>query len=335
MHVLLPVAGISISIVLLIVGGGLIGVLCGLLGVGGGFMLTPMLITIGVPPVVAAASGTNAILATSSSGVGAHFRLKNVDLRMGAMAVLGGLAGSAFGVRIMEGLEAAGSANLVIDLAYIIMLGAVGFFILRTSLRRWRSGSIYRASITPRGLNWLSRLPLQVDFPHSRVRHSVLVPLFVCVAVGLLTAVMGVGGGFMLVPLMVYLLGMPAHVAVGTSLFQILFTCLGATYLQAGTNHTVDVVLALLLAVGSTIGAQIGVRLSRLLRGDQLMGLLGVLALAVMFKMVIGLVVAPDHLLRHPTGSVASAQHEVFVIADTNSNLPSQLFSTPHRRSRP
>jgi hypothetical protein len=314
MHILLPVAGISLSAPLLIAAGGLIGVLCGLLGVGGGFLLTPMLITIGVPPVVAAASGTNAILATSSSGVAAHFRLNNVDVRMGAIALVGGVTGSAVGVRIMESLEAAGSANLVINLTYIVLLGAVGGLILRDSLRKWRAAAMPKASEGPRHPGYLAWLPWQMDFPHSQVRHSVLVPFVLCIVVGLMTAVMGVGGGFMLVPLMVYLLGMPAHVAVGTSLFQILFTCLGATLLQAGANRTVDVVLAILIAAGSTIGAQIGARMSRWLRGDQLMGLLGVLALLVMLKMAVSIALPPDNLLKKPSGSVASnGRHELIV----------------------
>ncbi len=306
MHVLLPIAGISISAPLLIAAGGLIGLLCGLLGVGGGFLLTPMLITIGVSPIVAAASGTNAIVATSTSGVAAHFRLKNVDLRMGVIMLAGGMAGSAAGVRIMEDLEMAGSANLVINLTYIIMLGLVGGLILRDSVRKWRAGAMPAAAETRPRANWLARLPWQIDFPDSGVRHCILVPFALCILVGLMTAIMGVGGGFMLVPLMVYLLDMPAHIAVGTSLFQILFTCLGATILQAGTNDTVDLVLALLLAAGSTIGAQIGARMSRWLRGDQLMGLLGILALLVMLKMAFSVAMPPDNLLKHPAGSVAS-----------------------------
>jgi uncharacterized membrane protein YfcA len=331
MHVLLPVAGLSISAPLLIAAGGLIGILCGLLGVGGGFLLTPMLMTVGVPPVVAAASGTNAILATSSSGVAAHFRLKNVDVRMGVVALAGGIAGSLFGVRIMEKLEATGSANLVISVAYIVLLGAVGGFIVRDSVRKWRAGAMPQAGPRPRRFARLAALPWQMEFPHSGVRHSILLPFVLCVIVGLMTAVMGVGGGFMLVPLMVYLLDMPAHVAVGTSLFQILFTCLGATLLQSGLNHTVDVVLALLVAAGSTIGAQIGARMSRWLRGDQLMGLLGVLALVVMLKMAVGLALPPDNLLKHPAGSVAFVTRPV---PFTHPVLASAAAPGSHARGR-
>jgi hypothetical protein len=304
--ILLPVAGMSINFALLVSAGLLVGVLSGLLGVGGGFLLTPILIMIGVSPIIAAASDTNAIVATSSSGVAAHFRLKNVDVRMGVVALIGGLAGSAVGVRVMESLEKVGNANLVINLTYIAMLGIVGGLILRDSIGKWRRGTVAAGADRPRIFPALSRLPWQMDFPRSCVRHSVLVPFALCFLVGLMTAVMGVGGGFMLVPAMVYLLGMPAHVAVGTSLFQILFTCAGATLMQAAANHTVDLVLALIVAAGSTIGAQFGARMSRWLRGEQLMGLLGVLALAVMLKMAVGLMRPPPNALKKPAGPAAA-----------------------------
>jgi uncharacterized membrane protein YfcA len=295
MRILLPIAGIGINAWLIVAIGGMIGLLSGLLGVGGGFLLTPVLMMIGVPPTVAAASDTNAIVATSSSGVAAHFRLRNVDLRMGTILLVGGLAGSGIGVRCVRFLREMGNADLVITLTYILILSLVGGFIVRDSWRKMRRGLVARAKRTrPRTRAFLSNLPLQMEFPRSGVRHSVLLPFLLCVIVGLLTAIMGVGGGFMLVPMMVYGLGMPAHVAVGTSLFQILFTCAGATLMQAGTNHTVDIVLALLVAAGSTIGAQVGARLSRLLRGEQLMILLGLLALGVTVKMIVGIVVPPS-----------------------------------------
>jgi uncharacterized membrane protein YfcA len=295
MHILLPIAGIVMNLWLLVAIGAIIGLLSGLLGVGGGFLLTPALMMFGVPPLVAAASGTNAIVATSSSGFAAHFRLHNVDLRMGAILLFGGLAGSGIGVRCVRILRELGSADFVITVTYIVMLGLVGGYIVHDSWKKMRKGLVVGSKTgrsLPRTL-W-PNLPLQVEFPHSGVRHSVLVPFVLCLLVGLLTAVMGVAGGFMLVPMMVYVLRMPAHVAVGTSLFQALFTCAGATLLQATTNHTVDLTLALLVAAGSTIGAQVGARLSRLLRGEQLMILLGVLALGVMLRMIVGLVMRPS-----------------------------------------
>lgn len=294
MDILLPIAGISINAWLLVGIGVLVGMLSGLLGVGGGFLLTPILMTIGVPPTVAAASDTNAIVATSSSGMAAHFRLNNVDVRMGCVLLAGGLVGSALGVRCIKSLREFGNADFVITLAYILILGLIGGYILRDSWRKLRGGLMaHRTRRVSKPMTLLSSLPLQIEFPRSGVRHSLLVPFALCVLVGVLTAIMGVGGGFLLIPMMVYLLGMPAHVAVGTSLFQILFTCAGATLMQAKVNHTVDLVLALLVAAGSTIGAQVGARLSRLMRGEQLMIILGVLALVVMVKMVISITVPP------------------------------------------
>jgi uncharacterized protein len=298
MGILLPVAGISINVWLLIAIGGLVGLLSGLLGVGGGFLLTPILMMIGVPPTVAAASDANSIIATSSSGVGAHFRLKNVDIKMGCVLLVGGLLGAAVGVEAIKVLRNIGNADVVIRLTYIVVLGLVGGFIVRDSLRRMRRGLIAPKKVRqPRMRTILDRLPMQMDFPRSGVRHSILLPVAMCCLVGVLTAIMGVGGGFMLVPVMVYVLGMPAHVAVGTSLFQILFTCAGTTVMQAAANQTVDLVLALLIAAGSTVGAQIGARLSRLLRGEQLMIILGVLALVVMVKMTVGVVLTPQNPL--------------------------------------
>ncbi len=295
MRILLPIAGISVHIGAVVGIGAIIGLLSGLLGIGGGFLMTPILMMVGVPPTVAAASGTNAIVATSSSGVAAHFRLHNVDHKMGAILLCGGLTGSWLGVHLLRLLRHLGSADLVITFTYIIMLGLVGGYILRDSLRKMRSGLIVRARHggLPRR-TWISTLPLQMEFPHSGVRHSVFVPFALCFLVGILTAILGVAGGFVLVPMMVYMLRMPAHVAVGTSLFQALFTCAGATVMQAGDNQIVDVVLALLVAVGSTLGAQIGARLSRHLRAEQLMILLGILALGVMADMAADLVLPPS-----------------------------------------
>lgn len=295
MRILLPIAGISVHIWTVIGIGGVIGLLSGLLGIGGGFLMTPILMMVGVPPTVAAASGTNAIVATSSSGVAAHFRLHNVDMRMGAILLLGGLAGDGIGVHFVSILQRLGNADFVITLTYVVMLGLVGSFIVHDSWRKMRRGLVGRPSRdTLHRRSLLSRLPLQMDFPHSGVRHSFFTPFTLCFLVGILTAIMGVAGGFIVVPMMVYLLRMPAHVAVGTSLFQALFTCAGATVMQAGSNHIVDLVLALLVAVGSTIGAQVGAQLSRHLRGEQLMILLGFLALGVMVKMVFGLVLQPS-----------------------------------------
>jgi uncharacterized membrane protein YfcA len=298
MPVFLPVAGISINMFLLVGAGALVGFLSGLLGVGGGFLLTPILMMIGVPPTVAAASDTNSIIATSSSGVAAHFRLGNVDVKMGAVLLLGGLTGAAIGVEIIKILRTLGNADVLIKLTYIAVLGGVGGSMFAQSLKSLRRGAVVMKARKPsRPSEFLNRLPFQMHFPRSNVHLSVFVPFVLCAIVGILSAIMGVGGGFIMVPMMVYLLRMPPHVAVGTDLFQILFTCSGVTFMQATANHTVDLFLALLLAVGSTIGAQVGARVSRHLRGEQLMIILATLSLLVVARMAVGLMVTPSNLL--------------------------------------
>ena len=303
MWIFLPVAGISINLVLLIGAGALVGFLSGLLGVGGGFLLTPILMLIGIPPTVAAASDSCQIIAASSSGVAAHFRLGNVDFKMGITLLFGGLAGAGAGVQLIKVLRALGNADFLITITYIVVLGSVGGSMFVASLKNLRRGPMSaRAHREAKTWSLLSKLPFQVTFERSNVRHSILVPFFLCTMVGMLAAIMGVGGGFIMVPMMVYLLRMPAHVAVGTDLFQILFTCAGVTYMQATSNHTVDLVLALLLAVGSTIGAQLGARATRFLRGDQLLIILASLALLVVVKMVIGILLTPSNLLSPVSG---------------------------------
>lgn len=303
MHLLLPVAGMSINLFLLVAVGALVGFLSGLVGVGGGFLMTPILMMIGVPPTVAAASDTNSIVATSSSGMAAHFRLGNVDLKLGSVLLLGGLAGAQVGVRIIKMLRALGSADMVITITYVVVLGCVGTFMFLESLHSLRRGIMTPETHGPvEHQNLFNKLPFQMNFPRSNVQHSVLVPFVLCALVGMLAAIMGVGGGFIMVPMMVYLLRMPMHVAVGTDLFQILFTCAGLTVMQAMTNHTVDLVLALLVAAGSTVGAQIGARMARLLRGDQLKIILATVVLVVTVKMAVGLIMAPSNLLSYAGG---------------------------------
>jgi uncharacterized protein len=298
MEVFLPVAGMSNSLPLLVGVGAIVGFLSGLFGVSGGFLLTPILMMIGIPPTIAAASDSCQIVAGSSSGAAAHFRLGNVDIKLGTVLLLGGLSGGWVGVRVIKMLRALGSADFAITVTYVVMLGLVGGYMFVESLRNLRRGALVpksHRSASSQGL--LTMLPFQMDFPRSQIRQSVLVPFFLCGMVGILAAIMGVGGGFIMVPMMVYLLRMPMHVAVGTDLFQILFTCAGVTYMQATANHTVDIVLALLLAAGSTVGAQIGARVGRRLRGDQIKILLATIVLVVMVKMALGLLLAPQILL--------------------------------------
>jgi uncharacterized protein len=300
----LPVAGISINASLVITVGALVGLLSGLVGVGGGFLLTPILMMIGVPPTVAAASGTCALVGTSSSATSVHFRLGNVDLRLGGVLLLGGLTGAAIGVHVIKLLRALGSADLVITITYVVMLGSVGSFMFLESLQSLRRGVMVHNTpnvVAPSSI--LRKLPLQMTFPRSNIQHSVFVPFALCTLVGILAAIMGVGGGFIMVPMMVYLLRMPMHVAVGTDLFQILFTCAGVTLMQAVANQTVDVVLALMVACGSMIGAQVGARMARMLRGEQLRIVLAIIVLATTVKMSIGLLITPSSLLSFAAGN--------------------------------
>ncbi len=303
MDILLPVAGTSLNVFLLIGTGMVVGFLSGLVGVGGGFLMTPVLIMIGVPPTVAAASDSNAIVATSASGAAVHFRLGNVDLKLGGVLLLGGLVGAAIGVRIIKIVRVLGNADFVITVAYVVVLGSVGAFMFVEGLHSLRRGVMTPAAHRPSTQHgFLRKLPFQMHFPGSKVQHSVLVPFALCALVGVLSAVMGVGGGFIMVPMMVYLLRMPMHTAIGTDLFQILFTSAGVTLMQAATNHTVDIVLALLIALGSTVGAQVGARLARLLRGDQLKIVLASVVLLVTAKMAYRLMVTPDSVLFHASG---------------------------------
>ncbi len=226
-----------------------------------------------------------------------------MDLKLGSVLLLGGLAGAAIGVQIIKFLRAMGNADFVITITYVLVLGSIGLFMFVESLQ-----SLRRGVMTPKmhrrdeRKSFLKSLPFQMNFQRSNVQHSVLVPFSLCVLVGMLSAIMGVGGGFIMVPMMVYLLRMPMHMAVGTDLFQILFTCTGVTIMQAITNHTVDVVLALIIALGSTIGAQIGARLARMLRGDQLKIVLASVVLLVMVKMALNLILTPSNLLTYAKG---------------------------------
>jgi len=301
----LPVASCGANLFLLLGLGGLVGLLSGLFGVGGGFLLTPLLIMIGIPPAVAAASDSNQIVAAATSGTYAHARSGNVDFPMGLLLLGGGVLGGTAGVRLIKFLLATGQAGFVIQLTYIVLLALVGSYMLVDSIRGLRGApvaAVARADVEltrppSTSARFLAALPFPVEFRRSGVRMSALVPLVLGILVGVLAAIMGVGGGFIMVPVMVYLLRMPMHVVVGTSLFQILFTCCNVTILQATMNHTVDVLLALLLLAGSTSGAQLGARLSKRLKAEQLKVLMACIILVTMTAMVVGLVHHPVALL--------------------------------------
>jgi len=304
MYLYLPVALTSIN-VLIPVGLGLaVGLLSGLFGVGGGFLMTPLLIMFGIPATVAAATDSNQIVAASTSGTYAHWRVGNVDFKMGLYLLVGGFIGGLIGVQGIKLLNAMGNADFVIKMTYVLMLGSVGAYMFVESLQSMKKKNTEVSKpVKESGVaKFLKSLPMQTHFEKSGVTHSTLVPIIFGGFVGILAAVMGVGGGFLMVPVMVYILRMPMHVVVGTSLFQILFNCIEVTFLQAYSNHSVDFILAVLLLIGSTFGAQVGAVFGRKLKGDQLKIILAVIVLAVTVKIVFDLTLSPSLLLSQGGG---------------------------------
>ncbi|MEH6629536.1 MAG: sulfite exporter TauE/SafE family protein [Halopseudomonas aestusnigri] len=298
MQVYLPIAEISVDIILLLAMGGGVGLLSGIFGVGGGFLMTPLLIFIGVPPAVAVATQANNVIAASVSGVFAHWRRGNVDFLMGWVLLIGGFIGSTIGVGLFTFLKSLGQIDLVINLSYVVFLGTIGLLMmlegLKAVFRRRRSGGASRGKLHEH--NWFHGLPLKIRFRKSRLYISALLPLGIGFFVGVLSAIMGVGGGFILVPAMIYMLGMPTAMVIGTSLFQIIFVAANVTFLQAAQNQTVDIVLALVLLVGSVLGAQLGTRIGAKMQGDWLRLLLGIMVVMVCGKLFLDLLVTPADL---------------------------------------
>lgn len=296
MYVYLPIAEISVNVFLILAMGTAVGFLSGLFGVGGGFLMTPLLIFVGIPPAVAVGTEANKIVASSVSGVFAHWRRGNVDVKMGLVLLVGGFIGSSLGVWLFGLLRAIGQIDLVIRIAYVIFLGIVGGLMLletaRTVLRARRKAPARKLHQH----TWLHGLPFKIRFRRSKLYISALLPLFVGFAVGILAAIMGVGGGFIIVPAMIYLLGMPTSIVIGTSLFQILFVTANVTFLQALHNQTVDIVLGLFLVLGGVVGAQLGVMYGSKLRADWMRALLGTLVVAVGAKLFFDLVATPDDM---------------------------------------
>ncbi len=294
MQIYLPIAEMSANILLLLGMGGAVGFLSGVFGVGGGFLMTPLLIFIGVPAAVAVGTEANQIVAASVSGVIAHWRRQNVDFKMGGVLLVGGIAGSSFGVWLFSILRGLGQIELVISLCYVVFLGIIGALMLGESLRAMlRRRGTARARHKLHQHYWVHGLPFKMRFRRSKLYISALLPLGIGFVVGMLAAIMGVGGGFIMVPAMIYLLGMPTSVVVGTSLFQIIFVTANVTFLQAVNNFTVDVLLALILLTGGVIGAQFGTRAGGRLSGEQLSGLLAVIVLAVCGKVLFDLISTP------------------------------------------
>ncbi|MCA8884918.1 MAG: sulfite exporter TauE/SafE family protein [Rhodobacteraceae bacterium] len=298
MQIYLPIAEVSVNGFLLVGLGGIVGILSGMFGVGGGFLMTPLLFIIGIPPAVAVATQANQTVALSFSGVLAHFRRRTVDLRMGNVLLVGGLVGAALGVKVFAILKSLGQVDLMVRLCYVVFLGIVGTLMFVESLntiRRSRAAA-GSASTKRRHSALVHALPLKMKFRTSGLYISVIPPVLVGLAVGVLSAIMGVGGGFIMVPAMIYLLGMPTKVVVGTSLYQIIFVTAFSTLLHATTNYTVDVVLALLLLVGGVIGAQIGTQIGMRMKAEQLRILLAGMVLLVCGKLALDLLIEPAEL---------------------------------------
>ncbi len=297
MLVYLPIAEVSTNLFTLLGVGAGVGMLSGMFGVGGGFLITPLLFFIGIPPAVAVATGANQVVASSISGVLAHLRKKTVDLRMGTILLIGGLIGSSAGIVLFRWMSALGQIDLVVQLSYVLFLGVVGTLMLQESLRAWyrtRTKGTARRKLHQH--TWVHALPLKMKFRVSGLYISVIPPLLVGASVGVLSAVMGVGGGFIMVPAMIYLLGMPTKVVVGTSLFQIIFTTAYTTMAHAVTGHSVDVMLAFFLIIGGVIGAQFGTQIGTRLKAEQLRILLALLVIAVCIKVAMDLLIRPDEL---------------------------------------
>ncbi|MBB5515140.1 hypothetical protein FHS89_001150 [Rubricella aquisinus] len=296
MNIYLPIAEVAVNAYLLLGLGGAVGLLSGMFGVGGGFLMTPLLIFIGIPPAVAVATEANQIVASSFSGVLAHLRRKTVDFKMGLVLLAGGLVGSFFGVELFQFLRELGQVELLVSLCYVIFLGVVGGLMFIESLNAIRKSRSGKKIATRRRHTWVHGLPLKMRFRASNLYISAIPPFLVGLLVGVLAAIMGVGGGFIMVPAMIYLLGMPTNVVVGTSLFQIMFVTGFTTLLHATQNFTVDAVLALLLLIGGVIGAQIGARIGVKLKAEQLRILLAGMVLLVCAKLLFDLVVTPAEL---------------------------------------
>jgi uncharacterized protein len=298
MNLYLPIAEMSVNVWLLLSMGAAVGFLSGLFGVGGGFIMTPLLMFLGIPPAVAVGTGSAQIVASSVSGAVAQYRRRNVDVTMGLVLLAGGLFGTVIGVEVVRILRRLGQFDLFVALAYVVFLGSIGTLMLLESLAAIRK---HKAGVRPQGRRaaehgWIHGLPFKMRFRRSKLYISAIPPLAIGAFVGFLAAIMGVGGGFIIVPALIYLLRVPTNVVVGTSLFQIVFVTAATTVLHAASNQSVDVLLALLLTVGGVIGAQFGARAGEKLRGEQLRFWLAALVLLVCLRVLYDLVIQPAEM---------------------------------------
>lgn len=289
----LPIAEMPVSVWLIVGLGGAVGFLSGMFGVGGGFILTPFLMFFGIPPSVAVATQSVQLVATSFSSVITHWRNGHVDFKMGGYLLAGGLTGSVIGIFVFNELKARGQVDLLISLSYVVLLTAIGGLMLWESAGAMRRGGGPEGRHKPGSHLWMHGLPFKVRFQKSKLYISVIPPIVLGLMIGILASIMGVGGGFILVPAMIYLLRMPTSIVVGTSLFQVIFVAAFSTFLHAVTNHTVDAVLAALLILGGVVGAQIGVRTGAKIRADELRLILALMIVAIGIRLAVDLVWPP------------------------------------------
>lgn len=298
LQVYLPVAEISVNLLVMVGLGAAVGFLSGMFGVGGGFLLTPLLMFSGIPTTIAVATGANQIVASSVSGALAQWRRGNIDFQMAYVLIAGGVVGSLSGVFLIQLLHRLGHADVFISLVYVTFLGVIGSLMFLESVRaviRARAGKPVSMR-KPGQHNWIHGLPFKMRFQRSRLYISAIPPLIIGAIVGLLASVLGAGGGFIIVPAMIYLLRMPTHVVIGTSLFQIIFVTAIATILYATVDRSVDIVLASILVIGGVIGGQLGANAGQKVKGEHLRLLLALIVLAVAVRLLIGLIVTPDNL---------------------------------------
>lgn len=298
MGIYLPIAEMSVNILVLLAMGGAVGFLSGMFGVGGGFLITPLLIFYNIPPAIAVATGANQVVASSISGALFHFKRGTLDMKLGLVLLAGGIVGSSVGVFVFAFLRSLGQLDLFISLLYVVLLGSVGGMMMVESvraLRRTAGGQAYSLR-KPGQHNWIHRLPLKMRFRASKLFVSVIPVLALGAIIGFLASIMGVGGGFIMVPALIYLLKVPANVVIGTSLFQIVFVAGYTTVVHAATNQTVDIVLAFILMVGGVAGAQYGAMAGQRLRSEQLRALLAILVLAVAGRLALDLFVPPESI---------------------------------------
>jgi hypothetical protein len=296
-QVYLPIAEISVNLLVMLGLGAAVGFLSGMFGVGGGFLLTPLLMFSGIPPAIAVATGANQIVGTSVSGTLAQWRRGNVDVRMGFVLIAGGVVGALAGVLLLGLLRQIGQSGLIISLTYVAFLGVIGTLMLWESLRVIRKRRAGKSTPPRSGQhNWIHGLPFKMRFPQSRLYISAIPPLAIGAVAGLLASFLGVGGGFIMVPAMIYLLRMPTNIVIGTSIFQIIFVTAIVTLLHATLNHTLDLLLAFILVAGGVIGGQFGVRAGHRFKGEQLRAMLAVVVLAVALRLLLDLVLKPAEL---------------------------------------